>query len=122
MKDKLFVLSLFMLFVFAVDVRAGGNADNGKRLYESRCIACHSLDAHRVGPAHRGVFGSRAGSVQGYNYSDALKNSQIVWTAQNLDKWLSNPEELIPGQKMGFLIGNQLERTDIIAYLMTVNN
>ena len=115
------LIAFLSMLIFISVAEAQEDADNGRRLYESRCIACHSLDAHRVGPAHRGVFGSRAGSAAGYNYSNSLQNSQIVWTAENLDRWLSNPERLIPGQKMGFLISNASDRADIIAYLRTVD-
>lgn len=91
----------------------------GQALYESRCIACHSLDIHRVGPAHRGIVGRRAGSAPGYEYSRALAESDLIWTAQNLDRWLMNPERLIPGQKMGFRVDEASDRADLIAYLAT---
>ena len=52
---------------------AEGDAERGEDLYERRCFACHSLDANRVGPAHRGVFGRKAGTVPVYNYYPALK-------------------------------------------------
>ena len=66
---------------------AAGDAANGKALYESRCIACHSIDASRVGPAHRGVVGRKAGSVRDYDYSPAVKASRVVWNTQTLDRW-----------------------------------
>jgi len=89
----------------------------GKQLYESRCIGCHSIDANRVGPAHQGVFGRKAGSVKDYDYSDALRKSRVVWNEKTLDRWLANPEQLIPGQKMGFSVPDAKDRSDLIAYL-----
>ena len=112
---------LLTLLVHATGSHAEGDAANGQRLYESRCIGCHSVDSNRVGPAHRGVFGRRAGAVPDYDYSDALKKSELVWTAKNLDRWLSSPEALIPGQKMGYSVSETEDRADLIAYLMTVS-
>ena len=79
-----------------------GDAGRGAGLYEARCGACHSLDANRVGPAHRGVYGRRAGAAPGFAYSPALKASGLVWTAGNLDLWLSAPTKLVKGTSMGF--------------------
>jgi cytochrome c len=99
---------------------AAPDAARGKVLYESRCIACHSVDQNRVGPAHEGVFGRRAGVVAGYDYSPALKKSKVVWSAKTLDQWLTNPERLIAGQKMGYSVTGELDRADLIAYLKTL--
>jgi cytochrome c len=94
-----------------------GDAARGKTLYESRCIGCHSIEENRAGPAHRGVFGRKAGLAKGFDYSEALKKSKVVWNERTLDRWLANPEALIPGQKMGFTVPEQRDRADIIEYL-----
>jgi len=94
-----------------------GDAVRGKQLYESRCIACHSIDANRVGPAHQGVVGRKAGSVADYDYSPAVKASSIVWTTVTLDHWLEDPEKTIPGQKMGYSVPEAQDRADLIAWL-----
>jgi cytochrome c len=96
------------------------DAGRGKKLYESRCIGCHSIDENRVGPAHRGVFGRKAGAVDGYDYSPALKKAKVVWNEKTLDRWLSNPEATIPGQKMGFSVPAANDRADLIEYLRSV--
>ncbi len=96
---------------------ATGDAARGAQSYESRCGACHSLDANRVGPMHRGVFGRRAGSAAGYAYSPALAGSQVVWGEDTLERWLTNPESVIPGQRMNFRVGDAQTRANIIAYL-----
>jgi cytochrome c len=93
------------------------DAARGQALYESRCIGCHSLDENRIGPRHRGVFGRRAGSVEDFDYSKAVRASEIVWTAEALDRWLTNPQALIPGQRMNFRVAKPADRLDIIAYL-----
>jgi cytochrome c len=92
----------------------------GKALYESRCIACHSVDTNRVGPMHRGVLGRRAGSVSGFAYSDALRGSTMVWHRETLQAWLKDPEALIPGQQMGYQVEGLQDRLDLVAYLSTL--
>jgi cytochrome c len=96
-----------------------GDATRGAQVYE-RCSACHSPDADRVGPRHRGVVGRRAGSVVGFPYSAALKRSGIVWDEASLERWLTDPQSFIPGQRMGFRLGNAQERADVVAYLKTL--
>jgi cytochrome c len=103
-----------------VAAHATGVADNaihGKAIYESRCIACHSLDHSRIGPAHRGVFGRHSARVPDFDYSPALRQANITWTAQNLDRWLTNPEAFIPGQKMSYSVPDRQDRADVIAFL-----
>ena len=94
-----------------------GDPVRGQTLYQSRCTACHSLDQSRVGPAHRGVFDRQAGSVPGFDYSPALQHSGVRWTAANLNRWLTDPEAFIPGQKMGYQVPDPVDRRDIIAFL-----
>jgi cytochrome c len=107
------------LLVTATSALAGGDAVRGKTLYENRCAACHSIDFNGVGPAHRGVYGRKAGYRADYTYSPALKESNSVWAEKTLDQWLANPEKFIPGQKMSFLVPSAKERADLIAYLKT---
>ena len=108
---------------FALQAQAAGDgggdadADAGKTLYQARCTACHSLDYNGVGPAHRGVFGRQAAQAPGFAYSGALKASHIVWNEQTLDRWLSDPEKFVPGQRMGVNVPDAKERADLIAYL-----
>jgi cytochrome c len=103
--------------IVAAAPAAAGDAAHGKELYESRCGGCHSLDANRVGPAHRGVFGRTAGTAPNFSYSTAVKNSRVVWQENTLDAWLTNPQALIPGQRMNFRVATAEDRADIIAYL-----
>lgn len=105
------------LALAAAQTAAGQDAGRGELLYEQRCGACHSLDADRVGPRHRGVFGRPVGRVPGYAYSPALQAAQAVWTAANLDAWLADPERLFPGQRMGYAVPLAADRADIVAYL-----
>lgn len=108
----------FLLFVSAVCATAqAAGSEWGKALYESRCGGCHSLDQDRIGPRHRGLIGRRAGTVEGFEYSAALRAARIVWSAQTLDRWLANPERLIPGQRMNYSVPDAADRAAIIAYL-----
>ena len=117
-QDHLFLgLGLAMLMGFSGAAAAAGDAIRGQELYHTLCMSCHSIDYNGVGPAHKGLFGRKAGSHADYLYSPAVKSSNIVWTDKTLDKWLSNPEKLIPGQKMGFMVPAAKDRADLIAYL-----
>ncbi len=98
------------------------NALRGKNIYETRCVGCHSLDRNRVGPKHRGVFGRAAAAAPDYVYSEALKNADLVWDADTLDKWLAGPMQLVPGTTMGFALPEPADRADVIDYLKSVSN
>lgn len=93
-----------------------GDAARGKSLYQA-CTSCHSIDQNDIGPKHRGVVGRPAGSLPDYAYSPALKASGLVWSADNLDRWLTNPQALVPGTKMYFSLPDAQSRADLIAYL-----
>ena len=96
---------------------ADGDPTRGEQIYH-RCQGCHSIDANRVGPRHAGLFGRRAGSLDDYSYSDAMRAAGIVWDATTLDQFLAAPRKFIPGTKMPFAgIPDAQERADLIAYL-----
>jgi cytochrome c len=108
------VLALLATLAHAADVTRGG------QVYEARCGGCHSVEADRIGPRHAHLAGRRAGSLAGFDYSPALRNSSVVWTAMTLDRWLADPENLIPGQRMNYRIDDAAERADIVAWLLTL--
>jgi len=97
-----------------------GDLERGRKLY-LQCRACHSLkenEPHKIGPNLFKIIGSTAGTMKGYNYSDALSKSEIVWTKENLDLWLEKPYEILPGNKMVFSgMRKQEDRNDLIAYV-----
>lgn len=99
---------------------AAGDVQRGQQAYEARCGGCHSVDTDRIGPRHAGVVGRRAGSVPGFAYSDALRNSGLTWDAGLLERWLANPEALVPGQRMGYQLTDAQARAEIVAYLSTL--
>lgn len=112
---------LVLALAAALPAASAGDAARGKDLYDTVCAMCHSPDKNGVGPAHRGVFGRLAGRAAGYDYSSALAGSKIVWGEATLDRWLQDPEKLVPGQKMGISVSEAAERQDLIAYLKTLS-
>jgi len=99
---------------------AAGDAERGARVFSS-CIACHTLEAdrHLSGPSLAGVWGRKAGGVASFRrYSDALKQSDLVWEERTLDAWLRSPQKLVPGNAMQFQgLPDERARADLIAFL-----
>ena len=95
---------------------------NGQALFERRCSGCHALDADHEGPRLRGVVGRAAGSVKTFQYSDALKNAKHIWDEATLDKWLSDPESVVPDNDMSFRVPKPEERAAIIGYLKSLSS
>jgi len=95
---------------------ATGDAAHGAQIYKT-CGICHALEKNGVGPKHAGVFGRAAGTVPDYRYSPALQKSGIVWNAETLDKWLADPQAMVPGTKMFFALDDAKDRADVIEYL-----
>jgi len=96
---------------------AAGDPKAGEAVY-SRCLACHSLERHRTGPKHCGLFGRKAGSAPGFEYSAAMKRSRLVWNEKALDIFLADPMKTVPGTTMTYAgVEHPKERADLIAYL-----
>jgi cytochrome c len=115
------VLAAYVLLVVGSSLSAAGQSSaSGKDLFERRCGGCHTLDRDKEGPRLRGVYSRVAGSVDSFQYSDALKKSKITWTDETLDQWLTDTEKLVPGNDMTFHVEKAAERADIIAYLKQV--
>ena len=95
---------------------AAGDATHGAQVYKT-CGICHSFEKNGAGPKHAGVFGRTAGTVPDYRYSPALSKSGIVWNDATLDKWLTDPQALVPGSKMFFAVDDAKDRADVIEYL-----
>jgi cytochrome c len=110
------VAAAVLLVAATARATPSGDPARGKTVYQT-CMGCHSLDEDDVGPRHRGVVGRMAGTVPDYAYSPSLKNSHIVWDRNNLDRWLMNPQAVVPGAKMFFAMPNARDRADVIAYL-----
>lgn len=99
-----------------------GDAAHGEQLYQ-QCAACHSLKQNAAGPMHCQLFGRSAGTVPGFEYSQAMRDSGLVWDAQTLDEFLTSPIAYVSGTKMGFAgFSDAGDRADVIAYLHQANN
>ena len=119
------ILSLAALLLSASPAVAqqGGDPAAGQRVF-SQCRACHSIDAggrSGVGPNLHGVIGRKAASVEGFRYSNAMKekgDQGWTWSEENLHPYLRNPKEVVPGTNMSFPgIKNDQQLNDLIAYL-----
>jgi cytochrome c len=96
---------------------AAPDAVRGEQIYV-RCQACHALSYDRVGPRHCGLFGRTAGSVPGFAYSPAMKNSHIVWNDRTLDRFLTSPLKMVPGTAMTYDgVPDAKDRAELMAYL-----
>ncbi len=96
---------------------ADPDAAHGQELFGERCATCHALDGNKTGPTLAGVAGRRAGSAAGYKYSPALRSADLIWSADNLDRWLADPRAFIPGVRMPVRVLDPSARRDIISYL-----
>lgn len=121
MSYLLLLLPFFLLLLSPKASSGSSPADNtatpGKVLFEKRCAGCHSLDGDREGPRLRNIYGAKAGSTPTFKYSSALKSSQITWTDESLNKWLTDPDTLVPDNDMEYRIPKPDERADIIRFL-----
>jgi cytochrome c len=120
------VVGVYGCLMAASAVRAaGGDAVRGARVFQ-RCFSCHSVapneTAQLQGPRLYGIVGRRAGSVAGFEYSEAMKAKAaagLVWTPEALDRFIADPDAFVPGTPMVVLppLRDQQERADLIAYL-----
>ena len=119
------VLIAAVVAAFALNAApaVAADAEAGGRVFRTQCGACHTVEAgkNRVGPSLFGIVGRVSGQVAGFKYSKANQEAHITWTPEVLDKYLTNPKEMVPGTTMAFVgIKNATQRADLIAYLETV--
>ncbi|EAQ27809.1 cytochrome c family protein [Erythrobacter sp. NAP1] len=96
-----------------------GDASAGETVF-AQCRTCHLVEEGKngVGPSLYGVIGREAGSIEGFNYSDANANSGITWTPEVMFEYLEAPREYMPGTRMAFPgLKDPQDRADVIAYL-----
>lgn len=98
--------------------------DAGKALFEASCRRCHATDASdpSYGPPLEGVFGRRAGTFEGYPYSEALRSAGFVWTPGALRAWMEDNDGLVPGTKMRHVgIEDATVQDFILTYLQSIS-
>ena len=113
---------MWLLLLALTSPPAQAAQDPGARAFQ-RCAACHSMQAQHPrspAPSLRGVFGRRAGVLESFTYSDAMKAAGrrgLVWDEATLDRYLADPETVVPGTDMPFQGGSAAERAAVIAWL-----
>ena len=120
--SRLLLVALIAFVAAGGPALADGNPDRGKSVF-NLCRACHSLEAGKnlIGPSLHGLFGRKAGTAPGYNYSSAMKNAGekgIVWNKKTIEQYIADPRKMVPGNKMAFPgLKTDQQRDDLIAYL-----
>ncbi len=113
-------LTAVLLAFCATSAFADGDAVLGKRQF-AVCSACHTLEKggpSKIGPNLYGVIGRKSGTFPGFSYSAAMPKANVVWDEQALDKYLTKPQDFIPGNKMAYIgIPKPDVRANVIAYL-----
>lgn len=114
----LLVMSVLMLANFAyADTKV-----SGEKVFK-KCAACHSFTKNKIGPSLGNIIDEKAGSVEGFKYSKAMKNSDIVWNDCSLDSFLKKPRKYIKGTKMRFIgLKKKSDRDALIEYLKENQN
>ena len=116
-----YILIIIGMIIIILTVSIANTADpvKGKKAFK-KCAACHSLEEgkNKIGPPLNNLLGRKAGSVDGYKYSKAMKNSGVVWDEESLDKFITKPRKFIPKTKMSFRgIKKKSLRDDLISFL-----
>ena len=118
-----FVLSAALLLAGLGSAQAQ-DAAAGEKVF-TQCRACHQIGENAknaVGPVLNGLFGRHSGSVEGYNYSPANKNSGITWDEATFREYIQNPKAKIPGTKMIYAgLKDEQKINDLVAYLKQFN-
>jgi cytochrome c len=121
---KQLTFTLLGLGLMAGTALADGDAVKGEQIFK-KCMACHSVTdkTNKVGPYLVGVVGRKVASIEGFNYSDSMKEyaaTGAVWDEATLNTYLENPKAVVTKTKMAFAgLKKEDERADLIAFLKT---
>jgi cytochrome c len=117
------VAALALTLMLVGTAHAGGDSVRGEARFQD-CAACHKLEAgsNNVGPSLHGIFERKAAALTDFRYSPAMKRSGISWTPETLDKFISDPQAMVPANRMPYAgMANPSDRADLIAYLAKVS-
>jgi len=95
-------------------------AGNGASVFDEECSDCHSVTPgkNKKGPSLFGVVGRKPATIEGFNYSDAMRANLETWTVDRLNPYITAPKRIVPGGKMKYDgLSDAKERADLIAYL-----
>jgi|FreactTroBogLake_1042271.scaffolds.fasta_scaffold09294_3 cytochrome c len=109
--------------LFITPVVLAQDARSGKDLFLD-CASCHSTHSgeQMSGPSLAGIFGRKAGSVESFRYSNAVKKSGVTWDANSLNQYIADPQSFIPGGRMPYSgMPSEADRKKLIEYLQTLN-
>jgi len=118
MRARILIGALALLATVGA-ARADGDPARGEKRFEE-CATCHSTQAgvNGVGPSLHDVFGRKAGGLDDYRYSPAMRRSGITWTPQTLDTFVADPQKAVPNNRMPFAgMPDAADRADLIAFL-----
>jgi cytochrome c len=110
--------ALLMALLPIGTARADGDAARGEVKFQD-CAACHKLEAgaNNLGPSLHGIFERKAGELADFRYSPAIKRSGIAWTPEALEKFIADPQAMVPGNRMPYAgMASAADRADLIAY------
>jgi cytochrome c len=125
MSSAIAILSTATAFILLCFPAVAQDTNAGQVAFNQVCRSCHTTKEgdNRLGPSLRGVIGRKAGSLPNYsNYSDSMKNADLVWDKNNMERFIANPDQVVPGNNMKPFAGvaSADERAKIVAFLESV--
>ncbi|MFT4506316.1 c-type cytochrome [Caballeronia sp. 15711] len=123
LKLALYSFVLFAFSNYAQPAIADANTSRGVAVFSSNCAVCHSAapSENRIGPSLSGVIGRKAGTYHGFNYSQAMTKSGVVWNAETLTRFLRDPQITVPQTRMAFPgVSDDADRAALIEYLTSL--
>ncbi len=119
-----FSLALAASLLGAATIAHAADVASGQAVFKSQCSICHTVQPGKnlVGPSLAGIVGRKTGTVDGFHYSPANTNANLIWDEATLDRYLVSPKAVIPATIMTYTgLKDNAKRADLIAYLATLH-
>lgn len=116
--------TILVTLFFSASAHAAGDAIRGAKVFAEECAECHSVKEgkNKKGPSLFAALGRKAALIEDFNYSDSMKSSGIVWTADKIQAYIQAPKKVVPGGKMKYDgLADAKDQQDIIEYLSTLH-